>query len=292
MQIVAAGIAFYLFLSIFPAIVAIISIYGLVVSPGQAESHINSMSAALPQQAHDAIRGFASGIASKGSQALGWGTALSLFVSLWSANKATKAIFEGVGIAYSENDERGFFKKIGLTLLTTFCGILVGILLLVLVAVWPAMVGWLPLPSMLESAVSWARWPVMAIIVMFSLAAIYRVAPDRRKAQWKWLSAGSVIATILWIIGSVLFSWYVDNFGSYNETYGSFAVVIILMLWFFITAFSVLLGAEINAETELQTARDSTHEEPRPMGERDAYHADHQAAQHDEGDQAFAKNPS
>lgn len=125
----------------------------------------------------------------------------------------------------------------------------------------------------------------MAIIVMVSLAGIYRIAPDRAEPRWRWVTVGSIVATLLWIAGSALFSWYVESFGSYSETYGSFAVVIILMLWFFITAFSVLIGAEINAETELQTAADTTHQQTHPMGERGAYHADHQAAGADPDEQ-------
>ena len=137
--------------------------------------------------------------------------------------------------------------------------------------------GSLGLPDTVTTIIDWARWPVLGLILIGVLALIYKYAPDRDKPKFKWVGWGSVIAAVLWIAGSLLFSWYVKNFGSYNETYGSVAAVIILMLWFNLTSFIVLLGAEINSELEHQTAKDTTVGESRPLGERNAYHADHVA---------------
>lgn len=278
--IVAAGVAFYFFLAIFPALIAVISIYGLVMEPAQVEQQLAQASAALPQQAHQMLEERMKSIAGQSSGTLGWGVALSILISLWSANKGTKSLFEGVNIAYNERDERGFIKQNAITLLFTLGGMILGIVCIALVVAFPALVGNLGLPETVQTVMQWARWPLLGIILIFVLSLIYKYAPDRDRPQFKWVSWGSVIATVLWIAGSLLFTWYVKNFGNYNETYGSAAAVIILMLWFQLTSFIILLGAEINSEMEHQTEKDTTIGEPQPMGERDAYHADHVARGH------------
>ena len=276
-DIVSAGVAFYFFLAIFPALVAIISIYGLVNDPAQVEQQLETISGALPEQAHQMLSERLKSIASQSSGTLGWGVALSILLSLWSANKGTKSLFEGINIAYDERDERGFIKQNALTLLFTLGGMVIGFLGMALVVAFPALVGNLGLGETLQTVIGWTRWLLLAAIVVFSLALIYKYAPDRGNPQFKWVSPGSLVATFLWIVGSLLFSWYVNNFGNYQETYGSVAAVIILMLWFNLTSFVILLGAEINSELEHQTAKDTTIGKPKPMGERNAYHADHVA---------------
>lgn len=288
-SIVAAGIAFYFFLAIFPALVAIISIYGLVNEPAQVEQQLAAITDILPQQAHQMLEERLKSIAGQSGGTLGWGVAISILVSLWSANKGTKSLFEGVNIAYNEKDERGFLKQTGLTLLFTLGGMIVGILSLALVAAFPALVGNLGLPETVQNIISWARWLLLALIVVFSVSLVYKYAPHRSKPQFKWVSWGAMVATVLWVAGSLLFSWYVNNFGNYQEIYGSVAAVIILMLWFNLTSFVILLGAEINSELEHQTARDSTVGEPQPMGERNAYFADHVAGQ--QGRDRESKHP-
>lgn len=280
--IVAAGVAFYFFLAVFPALVAVISIYGLVMDPAQVGDQLASISGTLPEQAHEMIEDRLKNIASQSDGALGWGVALSILVSLWSANKGTKSLFEGVNIAYNERDERGFIKQNAITLLFTLGGMILGIICVGLVAAFPAMVDQLPFPETVKTVIAWTRWLLLGAILIFTLALIYKYAPDRDNPQFKWVSWGAVIATVLWIAGSLLFSWYVNNFGNYQETYGAASAVIILMLWLQLTSFIILLGAEINSEMELQTEKDTTIGEPKPMGERDAYHADHVA--HDQKD--------
>lgn len=275
--IVAAGVAFYFFLAIFPALVAAVSIYGLVMDPAQVEQQLAQATNALPEQAHSMLEDRLKSIAGQSGGALGWGMALSILVSLWSANKGTKSLFQGVNIAYNERSERSFIKENGLTLLFTLGGMILGIICIALVVAFPALVGNLGLPDTVQTVISWARWPLLGIILIFAFALIYKYAPDRDNPQFKWVSWGAVIATVLWIAGSLLFSWYVNNFGSYQETYGAAAAVIILMLWFQLTSFIILLGAEINSEMEHQTEKDTTIGEPKPMGERQAYHADHVA---------------
>ena len=248
--IVSAGVTFYIFLAIFPAIAAIISIYGLITEPQQVQQQMSQIATILPDQASQFISETLQNIAGKSGKALGWGVALSILLSLWSANKGTKALFKGVNIAYHEDNSRNFFKENGISLLFTFAGIVVGIICMSLIIAFPAFVDRLGLPETLNIIITWGRWILLAFLIIFSIAAVYKYAPVRRKPEFKWVSWGAVLATAFWLIGSWAFSFYVRNFGSFDETYGSIAAVVILMLWFFLTSFLILLGAEINAETE------------------------------------------
>lgn len=276
--IVAAGVAFYFFLALFPTFIAAISIFGLLMEPVQIQQQISEVAHILPEQSSQMISNILEGIAEKSGKTLGWSLILSILFSLWSAQQGTKAVFEGINVAYDEIDERGFFKYNGLTLLFTLGGIVIGIICTMIVVVFPAIIESINLSDYgIESIVPWVRWPVMALIIMVVLAITYKIAPDRRNPQFRWVSWGAAIATILWLAVSILFSFYISNFGSYDKMYGSFAAVIILMLWFFITAFVILLGAEINSEMEHQTRNDTTIGKERPMGQRNAYHADHVA---------------
>ena len=282
--IVAAGIAFYFFLAIFPALAAVISVYGLVVEPAQVASQIASLAAGLPQNAQEMISGFGEQLTGKSGGQLGWGVALSILVSLWSANQGTKAVFEGLNIAYDEKDNRSFIQRNAITLLATLLALLTGIVAMALIAVFPAITGMLGLPEGITTLINYLRWPLLAIIVMAFLAWIYKVAPNRDSPKIRWVTAGTVVATLLWLLGSMLFSLYVDNFGKFDNTYGSFAAIVVLMLWFFLTAFIILLGGEINSEIEHQTATDTTVGPDEPMGQRDAFHADHVAGEHSKKD--------
>jgi membrane protein len=275
--LVSAGIAFYFFLAIFPAITAALSIYGLVMEPAQVEQQMSQLANVLPEQAHQMIRDILKQQSEKSGSSLGWSLVLSLLISLWSANKGAKAVFEGVNITYDETDGRGFLKKTAVTLMFTLGGIMIGFFAIVMVVAFPALIDKIGLPSTLETIIQFLRWPVLALIVMFALTAVYKIAPNRESPAFKWASWGAIIATVLWLAGSLLFSLFVNNFGRLDETYGSFAAVITLMLWFFLTAYIVLLGAEVNSEMEHQTRRDTTTGEDKPMGQRGGYHADHVA---------------
>ncbi|MCC9136975.1 YihY/virulence factor BrkB family protein [Pontibacter silvestris] len=276
-NIVAAGVAFYFFLALFPTIAAIISIYGLLTEPAQVEQQMEQLTAFLPQEAHQLLTDRLRSVAQKSSTTLGWGVLLSILLSLWSANSGTKSLFEGINIAYDERNDRSFFKLNALTLLFTLGGIIIGSISMALVVAFPAIIDKLGLPGGVTTVLQLGRWLLLIAIIMLALAVIYKVAPNRDNPKFKWVSWGSAVATILWVIGSLLFSWYVNNFGNYGETYGPVASVIILMLWFNLTSFIILLGAEINSELEHQTAKDTTVGEEKPMGRRGGYHADHVA---------------
>jgi membrane protein len=179
-----------------------------------------------------------------------------------------------LNVAYEEEEKRGFVRFLLVSIGLTFCAILFGVVTLALVAILPAIIDLLPLGESGKTISSIVRWPVLVIIVMIGLAALYRFAPSRDEPRWSWVSWGAVVATVLWIAASALFSLYVGRFGSYDKTYGSLGAIVVMLMWLYITAYIVLAGAELNAEMEHQTARDTTSGAPRPMGERGAEVAD------------------
>jgi len=278
-QVVAGGVAFYFFLALFPFLAALVSLYGLAVEPKEALADIQQITNMLPADAAQMISEFLEKLSGQSQQDLSVSLGISVLLSLWSARKGVTALFEGINIAYNQIDRRHFLIKYGLTYVFTLGMMFMGALCLAVIVVFPIIIDSLGLPDVLATALSYVRWPVLAFIIMFSLALFYKIAPHRRNPQFHWVGIGAFVATLLWIAGSAGFSFYVDNFGSYNKTYGSFAAVIIMLLWLLLTAFTILLGAEVNSEMEHQTAEDTTIGHPRPMGERNAYYADRVASQ-------------
>jgi membrane protein len=272
--LLAAGVAFYAMLAIFPAIIAVVTVYGMVADPAQVESQVSEFAKSLPSGADQLLTTQLKNVTSAGRQSLSIGLVVSLLAVLWSASSGVQGLVKGLNLVYDERESRGFLKLRGLSLLLTLGAILMAVVAIALVAVFPAVIGDLGLGQAGELAASIARWVVLALLVLTALAVLYRYAPDRANPRWRWVSGGAVVALVLWLLGSIGFSWYVDNFGKYNQTYGALAAVIILLLWLFLSAFVVLLGAELDAETERQTARDTTTGPERPMGERDAEVAD------------------
>ncbi|MGH7825591.1 MAG: YihY/virulence factor BrkB family protein [Candidatus Binatia bacterium] len=274
LSMIAGGVTFYVFLSIFPALAAMVSIYGLVTDPGDLQEHIQSIEAVLPGEAAQLVNDELQRIAQSQGHTLGWSLIAGTLIALWSAAKGMKSMFESMNIAYDEDENRGFFKLNGMAVLLTLAGILFAIVFLGLIVGVPAVLANFPFGNLAAAIINYLRWPFLAAGGIFALAVLYRYGPSRNKPQWRWISSGAVIATILWLVGSFLFSFYVSNFASYNATYGSLGVVVILMMWLLLSVYSILLGAEINAEIEHQTAEDTTEGEPRAMGRRGAHVAD------------------
>ena len=272
-SMIAAGVAFYGLLALFPAIAAIVSTWGLLADPQQIEGQIAAISSALPGQAADIIKEQASSVASNtgGASLAAIG---GLLITIYSASKGMKAVIEGLNIIYDEEEDRGFIKLNIVVLGLTLMMVVVMIVALGMVAVVPALLGNLGLGGIAQTLIAWLRWPILCAVILGVLAVTYRYAPSRDEPRWRWVSWGAVIATLLWIAGSIAFSIYVRNFGSYNETYGSLGAVVILLMWFWLSAFIVLLGAELNAEMEHQTAEDTTKGQAMPRGERGAQMAD------------------
>jgi membrane protein len=272
--IVSAGVAFFGVLAIFPALLAIISVYGLLTSPDEAARQIREALDFLPEDATALINAQVKKIAAAQDSALGTGAIVGLIAALWSASSGMKALNEGMNVAYDEPETRGFLKKRGIAILMTIGGLVVVIVALMGIVGVPAFIANLNWATPLEATLSAATIAIVAALFIVALAVVYRIGPNRENPEWRWVSWGATVATVLWLIASVAFSFYVDNFATYNETYGSVAGVIVLMLWLFLSAFMVMLGAEINAEIEHQTAKDSTEGRDQPLGKRGAQMAD------------------
>ena len=271
---VAAGVTYYALLALFPAIAALVSIYGLFADPVTIQEHLNALSGIMPGGALDIIREQVTRIAAQGGGTLGFSFVLGLLVSLWSANAGMKAVFDALNIVYDEDEKRGFFA-LNLQSLTFTLGAIAFLLLAIVgIVVLPIVLEFIGLGSGVEWLLSLARWPVLLAAVVLGLAVLYRYGPSRDRASWKWVTPGGIVAALLWIVVSMLFSWYVSNFGSYNETYGSLGAVIGFMTWIWLSTVVVLTGAEINAEVEHQTAEDTTEGGGQPLGTRGARMAD------------------
>jgi membrane protein len=274
--LLSAGVAFYALLSLFPAIIAIVSVYGLVANPDTVRRQIEQSSKLLPAGTTRIVRDQIAQITGGAGRALSLALVLSILTALWSASSGMKALITGVNMAYGEPQRRGFLKLRGLALLVTLGAMVVATVALALLVGLPAVAS--HLPTVVRLVLVIGRWPLLAALVAVGLAVLYRLAPDRDQPRWSWLSWGSAAATLLWIVASVGFSFYASHVGNYNRTYGALGGIVILLFWLFLSAFAVLVGAELNAEMELQTTSDTTVGAGRPMGERRAWAADHVAA--------------
>jgi membrane protein len=273
-SLLAAGVAFYAMLAIFPAIIAVVTVYGMVADPDQVKTQVGEFAKSLPSGADQLLTTQLTSVVNAGRQALSIGLVLSLLALLWSVSSGVQGLVKSLNVIYDEKESRGFVKLRGLSLLLTLGAIVVAVVALALITVFPSAIDRLGLGQAGQVAASVARWVVLAVLVLLALGVVYRLGPDRANPRWRWVSSGAVVALVLWLLGSVGFSYYVDNFGKYNQTYGAMAAVIILLLWLFLSAFAVLLGAEFNAETERQQAGDTTTGPDRPPGQRGAEVAD------------------
>jgi membrane protein len=274
LSIIAAGVAFYGLLAIFPGLVALVAMYGLFADPGQIERHVASLSTILPPEAAQVVMTQLRDLASTDRAALGLGAIGGLLLALWSASSAVRTLMEALNVAYHEEERRGIIRFYGTALVLTFGGVIAVILAIALVVGLPAFLKLIGLTWLVETVVSLARWPILALLAIVAFAVLYRFGPSRKQPRWHWVSWGATIAVALWIFGSALFSLYVTRFGNYNETYGAAGAVVILLMWFLLSSYAILIGAEINAQMERQTRKDTTSGQERPMGARGAYAAD------------------
>jgi membrane protein len=275
--LIAAGVAFFAFFALFPGLIALVSLYGAFTDPADIGTHLSSLRGLIPAEAQELLVEQLRQVTTTTEGVLGASAALGLLVALWSANKGTKALFDGLNIAYDEEGSRGVLKQNALSLLFTL-GIAVGMAVALAVIVGLAALGRiLAGPPLLVFVLGAVGWILLVVLLMAGLALLYKYAPVRTNPKLSWVSVGAVAAMMLWLLGSAAFSFYVANFAGYGETYGSLAAIMIFLLWLYLSAYAVLMGAEINAESEHQTTFDTTIGEYRPMGERGAYHADHVA---------------
>jgi membrane protein len=268
----AAAVTFYSLLALFPAIAALVSIYGLFNDPGQIANQLNNLAGILPGGGMEIIKDQLTRVAAQSNGSLTIGVVISVLVSLWSANGGIKALFDALNIVYGEQEKRSFLWLNAITLMVTLGMLCFAIVALAAIVAVPVILR--ALPDVLGTIINWARWPVMAVLIAVILAFIYRYAPSRDEPKWRWISWGSVFAAVGWLAFSAIFSFYAANYGTFNQTYGSLGAVVGFMLWMWLSTTVILLGGKLNAEIEHQTAHDTTEGEPEPLGKRGAYVAD------------------
>lgn len=249
-SVMAAGVAFYGFLSIFPAMSALISIYGLAADPAIIGKQVASLAGVLPQAALELLSTQLHALISAPRDALGLGLIVSLLLTLWSAMSGTGTLMQALTVAYEENENRGVIGFYGRSATLTIGIASFGLLSLFLIAVVPVVIDWLPLPAAWRDAIALIRWPILAALVMALLALVYRFAPARRVVCWDGFAPGTIAAALLWLVASAGFSFYVARFASYDQTYGPLGAVVVLLIWLYVSAYIVLAGAELNSAVE------------------------------------------
>jgi membrane protein len=271
-SLLSAGVAFFAMLSIFPALIAVISIYGLVAKPETARAQVQKLAAVLPRQARQTLTGQLEALTHSAGKGLSLGAVLGILAAVLAASAGMRALIAGLNVAYDRIETRRFLRLRGRALLLTLGAIVSMAVAIGIVVVLPVVTGLLGPAGRLLLAV--VRWPVLAGLMLVGLAILYRYAPDRDDAELRWLTPGSLLATALWLLGSALFSLYVNSFGNYNRTYGVLGAVIVLLIWLFLSSFVVLLGAEVNHELELRARGAGAAARPAATGGRDGLAGD------------------
>ena len=250
----AAGAAFYALLGIFPALTAVVSVYGLVSDPKTVAQQITAMDAILPAEASKLVAAWLQTFVQGPPSRFGIGLIVSVLLAFWSAWSATGILMTAIHLCYGEEEKRGFVR-FNVHAMGLACGLtLFGIAALAVLGAVPAALALLPVPPAWDAVIGLVRWPILAGIVLIALAIVYHYAPDRAQAKWQWISWGAAVATALWLLGSAGFTIYVSKIGNYDKIYGSISAVVILLLWLYLSAYVILLGAELNAEIDRQPA--------------------------------------
>ncbi|MGY2084001.1 YihY/virulence factor BrkB family protein [Blastococcus sp. SYSU DS0539] len=272
LMVQSAGVAFFAVLSIAPVLVTAVSIYGVVNTPGTARQQLTDMADMLPDDLESIVLDQLTSITAASAQVLTFRGLTGLVVALWTATTAMTYLIDGVGIAYHQTDTRGFLRRTGIALVFVLGGAM--LLAGLIAAAGTAGAALAGAPGPVRAVASVLSWVALATLMAVALAVLYRFAPDRTQARWRWISTGSVLATVVWLAATIGFFSYVQSLGNYQSTYGSLAGVAISMFWLWTTVLLVFLGAAVNAETERQTECDSTVGPERPVGDRGAVVAD------------------
>jgi membrane protein len=273
-SLLAAGVAFYALLALVPALIALITMYSVAADPATIEEQITDALAAAPNEVRDLVATQLQSIQESSAGTATFALLFGIIVALWSASSGVQHLVEAINLAYDERETRGFVRKKALALALTLGAVVFVLVSFGVIAVFPVLLEETGVGAAARWGVEIVRWAVLFGAVLVALAVLYRYAPDRDDPQWSWVSLGAVCAAVLWLAASILFSVYTANFAKYNDTYGSLGAVVVLMLWLYLTALAVILGAEVNAEMERQTVHDTTEGTPAPMGRRRAYAAD------------------
>lgn len=261
--LVAAGVAFYAFSALVPLLTAFVLSYGLVAEPASVVGHMQTLTNVMPQQSAEIIGEQLKSMTESAGTKTGFALLVALLIALYGASKGTGAVMTALNVAYGTHESRGFVKR---TLISV--GLIAGavlVMLLVILAMSAIHVVEDLLPSfggVMHIVVQAISFVLAAATVMLLLAIVYRYGPDRPNAKWRWITPGSIVATLLWLLATVAFGLYVANFGSYNATYGSLGAVIVFLTWLYLSAYIVLLGAEMNAVLEQEVAAAPAENEP------------------------------
>ena len=272
--LLGAGVAFYAFLALFPLLIALVSIYGFFADAAAITEQLRTVTKTLPPDAQKLIIDQVGTLTARGRSTIGVGALVAILISLFSASAGINNLMTAINIAYDEEERRSAIKKRLISLALTVGAVVFLIIVLALIGVLPPLLRNIFGTSAVRWVLQIAGILILIVIVSVALAILYRVAPDRDAPKLKWVSVGAVVATVIWLIASLGFSLYVSTLGNYAKTYGAFAGIVILLFWLWLTAYAILLGAEINAEAEQQTIADTTKGAPEPLGQRNAVKAD------------------
>jgi membrane protein len=253
----AAGVVFFGLLAVFPAITALVSSYGLFAKPSTITDNLQTLALMLPADSFQIVRDQIARVLDKGNASLGTTFLFGFALAIWSANAGVKAVIDALNVAYEVRETRGFFRLNLISLVFTVGGIAALLLMVAAVVALPLALDHLGLEPESRTIVAFARWPLLLAVLMIALGVLYRFGPNRRATRWRWLGVGAIAASLLWIAGSALLSWYLSNFANYDATYGSLGAAIGLMIWMWMSAIIVLWGAELNSEIEHQAGLDA-----------------------------------
>lgn len=273
-MLIAAGVTFYILLATFPALAALVSLYGLIADPLLIADHLRALANILPPGSFEIVADQMKTIAQGRDTTLGITFFLSLSIALWSTRNGILAIFDAMNVAYDEDEKRGFIRLNLIGLAFTLCAIVGMAALIAMVAVLPAILSYLWLDGFQEQVFLILRWPFLLGCVLCAVTLIYRYGPSRQPARLRWLNWGAVLTTVAWLVMSIGFSFYLSHFADYNATYGALGTLIGLLMWIWLSVAILIVGAELNAELEHQTAMDTTTGPSRQMGARGAFVAD------------------
>jgi membrane protein len=273
----SAGVAFCALVAVIPGISVPVALFGLLADPEAVHRPIEMLGGLVPASAIGFLADQMQAVARTSRTQLGAGLGGGVLAALWGAWSGASGLIAALNVAYRENEMRGFLRRAWDALAVAVAAGLFLLLAFALLALFPAFLGRLSPDPAVQTAVTFARWPALAVLCVVALGMLYRFAPCRRAAKWRWVSPGAIVATVLWLLGSTAFSYYVSHFPSYNQSLGILGTLMMLLTWSYLTAFAVLLGAELNAELERQTFRDTTSGPARSLGQRGATVADTKA---------------
>ena len=273
-SLVSAGIGLHALLAVFPALAVVVSAYGMFASPADVARELQPFMGVLPGDAAKLITDQLQSLTAPQNHTLGFGAIAATLLALWNSRQGMVSLMAATNFAYNERERRSVLRQVAISIVFSLGGTLIFLVMLLAGVAVPLLLQVTPLGRSITIAVLVFRWVLLWAFAVLGFSIAYRYTPDGRRAKWRWVTWGSVVAATVWLLGSLAFSAYVQNFGSYGKTYGALGGVIVLITWFYLMGFTIVLGAQINAEMEHQTAVDTTEGPPAPMGKRGAYVAD------------------